>query len=144
MKLSHIGDLVHHLLLFLVLQHHHELALVDARDTCKSIKPKKVRQKEKKMGVANVRLANVRYLGVANVRIWERQMSDIWGWQMSAWQMSHNPLILWKSSNFKQISEMWSMLCLSEMQSNNLSLCLSQDKASKELNSPQDKTYSAD
>ena len=87
MKLSHIGDLVHHLLLFLVLQHHHELALVDARDTCKSIKPKKVRQKEKKMGVANVRLANVRYLGVANVRIWGRQMSDIWGWQMSAWQM---------------------------------------------------------
>ena len=96
------------------------------------------------MEVANVRLANVWFFGVANVQIWGRQMSDIWGWQMSAWQMSHNPLILWKSSNFKQISEMWTMLCLSEMQLNNLSLCLSYDKASKELNSPRDKTYSAD
>ena len=63
----HLGDLVHHLLLLLVFQHHHELALVDARDTCKSIKPKKVRQKEKKMG--------------GQMSAW--QMYGIWGGQMS-------------------------------------------------------------
>ena len=30
------------------------------------------------------------FLGVANVRIWGWQMSDVLGWQVSAWQMSHN------------------------------------------------------
>ena len=39
----HLGDLVHHLLLLLVFQHHHELALVDARDKCKSEREKKWR-----------------------------------------------------------------------------------------------------
>ena len=88
------------------------------------------------------------------------QMYGFWGWQMSKFgggkcpiygggkcppgKCLTIPLYYGKSSNFKQISEMWTMLCLSVMQSNNLSLCLSQDKASKELNSPRDKTYSAD
>ena len=40
--------------------------------------------------LAIVLLANEWFLGVANVRIWGWQMSDILGWQVSAWQMSHN------------------------------------------------------
>ena len=73
------------------IKHHHELALEEARDSWKSKSPKK-----RKLGVVIVRLANGRFLGVANVWIWGWQMSDLWGWQMSdlwgwpmsAWQMS--------------------------------------------------------
>ena len=63
MKLSHIGDLVHHLL-FLVLQHHHELALVEARD--EKAKKRAPEKEKKNWRVAIVRLANVRFSGVAN------------------------------------------------------------------------------
>ena len=56
MKLSHIGDLVHHLL-FLVLQHHHELALVEARD--EKAKKRAPEKEKKNWRVAIVRLANV-------------------------------------------------------------------------------------
>ena len=86
MKLSHIGDLVHHLL-FPVLQHHHELALVEARD--EKAKKRAPEKEKKNWRVAIVRLENVRFSGVANVRIWGWQTSDIWGWQLSAWQMTY-------------------------------------------------------
>ena len=55
-KLSHIGDLVHHLL-FPVLQHHHELALVEARD--EKAKKRAPEKEKKNWRVAIVRLANV-------------------------------------------------------------------------------------
>ena len=84
---SHIGDLVHHLLLFLVLQHHHELALVEARD--EKAKKRAPEKEKKNWRVAIVRLENVRFSGVASVRIWGWQTSDIWGWQLSAWQMTY-------------------------------------------------------
>ena len=52
-----------------------------------------MRQKKKKnggWGVAIVRLANVRFWGVANVLNRGWQLSQNGGWQMNAWQMSYS------------------------------------------------------